>query len=381
MNSCARPIRNSLAFFGLSCRVEMINIDGSFGEGGGQILRTSLSLSLVTGKPFRIENIRAGRKSPGLLRQHLTAVNAAAAIGRADLEGASIGSKSLEFSPRSVEHGEYSFAVGTAGSTTLVLQTVLPALLTAPGPSALVLEGGTHNPFAPPFDFLVRSFLPLVARMGPQVDARLERPGFYPAGGGKIEVEIRPSQVLRRLDIQSRGEVLTKRARAAVANLPRTIATREVQFIGSKLSWSRDQLFAEVLEGSRGPGNVVTIEIEAENVTEVFTGFGERGVRAEAVADAAVQQARRYIGSGAAVGEYLADQLIVPMALAGGGSFTTTPLSRHATTNIKVVREFLDVRIETPQLERRLVRVEIGEPAEQQQEQQADAQTPPQESV
>src|SRR5437867_958993 len=164
----------------------MLLIDGSQGEGGGQILRTALGLSLVTGTPIRIEKIRAGRAKPGLLRQHLTAVNAATAIGAVDVEGATLGSQELTFRPGTVKPGEYRFAVGTAGSTGLVLQTVLPPLLTAPGPSTLTLEGGTHNPTAPPFDFLARAFLPLISRMGPSATARLERPGFYPAGGGQM---------------------------------------------------------------------------------------------------------------------------------------------------------------------------------------------------
>jgi RNA 3'-terminal phosphate cyclase (ATP) len=338
----------------------MLTIDGSFGEGGGQILRTSLALSLVTGKPFRIERIRAGRKSPGLLRQHVTAVNAAARIGCAEIKGAAIGSQTLDFSPQSIQPGEYSFAVGTAGSATLVLQTVLPALAIATGPSVLTLEGGTHNPFAPPFDFLAKSFLPLLNRMGPRVEAVLDRPGFYPAGGGKIRVTIEPAKQLGRLDIATRGKVTAKRAKALVANLPPTIATRELSLIGSKLSWTKEMLKAEIIEDSRGPGNVVTIEIECENVTEVFTGFGARGLRAEAVADQAVQQARRYLAGEAAVGEYLADQLIVPMAIAGAGSFTAGPLSRHATTNIEVVRKFLDVEIAASPVTKRVWSVQVG---------------------
>ena len=203
----------------------MLTIDGSFGEGGGQILRTALALSLVTGKPFRIDNIRAGRKNPGLLRQHLTAVNAATEISQAEVTGAGIGSRELTFAPGSVESGDYAFAVGTAGSTTLVLQTVLPALLIADGKSQLILEGGTHNPFAPPFDFLEQAFLPLVNRMGPRVTAELERPGFYPAGGGRMRVTIEPAGELKKhLDIPSRGEVRGRRAKAVVANLPISIA-------------------------------------------------------------------------------------------------------------------------------------------------------------
>jgi RNA 3'-terminal phosphate cyclase (ATP) len=338
----------------------MLTIDGSSGEGGGQILRTALALSLVTAKPFRIENIRAGRKNPGLLRQHLTAVNAATEISRAEVTGAAIGSRELTFAPGSVVSGNYAFAVGTAGSTTLVLQTVLPALLIASGKSKLILEGGTHNPFAPPFDFLEKSFLPLINRMGPRVTAELERPGFYPAGGGRMSVTIEPATRLDRLDLPARGEVLARRARAVVANLPISIAERELKVIARKLSWPREFTTAESIERSPGPGNVVIIELECEQVTEVFTGFGERSLRSEAVAEKAVQQARRYIGSEAAVGEHLADQLLIPMSMAGGGSFTTLPLSRHATTNIEVIGRFLEVRIETSQLADRVWKVDVS---------------------
>jgi RNA 3'-terminal phosphate cyclase (ATP) len=323
----------------------MITIDGSFGEGGGQILRTSLALSLVTGKPFRIENVRAGRKNPGLLRQHLTAVNAAATIGQAEVTGASIGSTVLTVIPGKIKHGDYHFAVGTAGSTTLVLQTVLPALLIADGPARLTLEGGTHNPFAPPFDFLARTFLPVLARMGMSVTAKLDRPGFYPAGGGRIEITINPSGNFLPLVLESRGELRSRQARAILANLPRKIGERELTIVRKKLSWPNDFLAIEQFNNSSGPGNIVSVEIRYDQITEIFTGFGEKGVPAEEVADQAVQHARRYLAADVAVGEYLADQLLVPMALGGGGSFTTLPPSRHTTTNIEIIRKFLDVEI------------------------------------
>src|SRR5687768_7428895 len=162
----------------------MITIDGSEGEGGGQVLRTSLSLALVTGKPFRIEKIRANRSRPGVMRQHVTAVEAACAIGGAECEELAVGASALTFVPGAVQAGGYRFAVGTAGSTSLVLQTLLPPLILADAPSRLVLEGGTHNMLAPPFDFVERVFLPILNRMGPNVSARLVRPGFYPSGGG-----------------------------------------------------------------------------------------------------------------------------------------------------------------------------------------------------
>ena len=337
----------------------MITIDGSYGEGGGQILRTSLALSLVTGKPFRIEKIRAGRKNPGLLRQHLTAVNAAAQIGQAEVTGATIGSQQLTFTPGRVAPSNYAFAVGTAGSATLVLQTVLPALLVASGPSTLTLEGGTHNPLAPPFDFLAKAFLPLVNRMGPRVEAKLERPGFYPAGGGKFSVEIDPAPTLARLDLPERGEIRGRRARAVVANLPRKIAERELAVIKQKMSWADEWLSAETVDNSRGPGNVAMMEIESEHVTEVFTGFGERGVTAEAVAEEVVKCARQYLAAGVAVGEHLADQLLVPMALAGGGMLTTVPPTRHTTTNVEIIRQFLDVEVEVKPLTNRTWSVEV----------------------
>jgi RNA 3'-terminal phosphate cyclase (ATP) len=204
----------------------MITIDGSTGEGGGQVLRTSLGLSLVTGRPFRIENIRAGRQKPGLMRQHLTAVRAAAQISNATLSGDEIGSRELHFEPGAVKHGSYEFAVGTAGSATLVLQTVLPGLIVAQGPSQLTLKGGTHNPWSPPFDFLAKVFLPLLARMGANVTVKLVRPGFYPAGGGEFTVDIQPATDgrLRPLELMERGEIIGRHARAIVARLPDQIA-------------------------------------------------------------------------------------------------------------------------------------------------------------
>src|SRR5579883_1362869 len=189
----------------------MIRIDGAYGEGGGQMLRSALSLSLVTGKPFSIENIRAKRERPGLLRQHLTAVLAAAEVGGAEITGANLGSTSLTFSPGRVKAGDYRFAVGTAGSATLVLQTVLPALMLAEGASHVSIEGGTHNTAAPPFDFLDRSFLPLIGRMGPQIRLELDRYGFYPAGGGCIRATIEPTRQLAPLDLQMRGEITSRK--------------------------------------------------------------------------------------------------------------------------------------------------------------------------
>lgn len=323
----------------------MLIIDGSQGEGGGQILRTALSLSACLNRPFRIINIRSARSKPGLRPQHLVAVQAAASIAAAQVEGDAIGSQTLTFVPGAITAGEYSFDIGTAGSTTLVLQTVLPALLAAKGPSRLILEGGTHNPMAPPFEFLQHAFLPLINRMGPNVSARLERSGYFPAGGGLVEVQIAPVTQLGALNLPERGAVRDIRATATVANLPEHIARRELQVLQQQLNLESSQLSINRDNVARGPGNIVVVQITCEHVTEVYAAFGKRGVRAETVANRLAQRVRHYLAADVAVGDYLADQLLVPLALAGNSSFLTMRPTRHTLTNIDVIRSFIDVDI------------------------------------
>lgn len=330
------------------------------GEGGGQILRSALALSLLTGRPFRIEKIRAGRKKPGLLHQHLTAVRAAQAVGRAELDGAALGSGTLWFRPREVVPGEYAFDVGTAGSATLVLQTILPALIVAREPSTLRLEGGTHNPNAPPFEFLARSYLPLVERMGPRFEARLERRGFFPAGGGAFTIRIEPSRPLGELVLLERGAVRACRATAIVARLPEAIGRRELDLVARELGWGRDHLRVETDDLSRGPGNVLLLEIETDALVEVVSSFGERGKPAERVALEAVEEARRYLDSGAPVGVHLADQLLLPISMAGGGVFRTVRPSSHFETNAAVLERFLDVRVQSEPIAGDLFEIRIG---------------------
>jgi RNA 3'-terminal phosphate cyclase (ATP) len=337
----------------------MISIDGSYGEGGGQIIRTSLALSLVTGKPFRIERVRARREKPGLQRQHLTAVTSAAEIGRAEVSGAAVGSDHFTFTPREVVPGDYTFSIGTAGSTTLVLQTILPPLMIAAEPSRLTLEGGTHNVHAPPFEFLAETFLPLVNRMGPSAAITLQRYGFYPPGGGRLEVSIEPAAQLARLDIPERGPIRAQHARALVVNLPASIGDRELAVVKEKMGLSDAQLEVETSANAFSPGNVLTIRITTEHLTEIVTGMGERGVRAETVAEKAATEALEYLETGAPVGEHLADQLLVPLALAGGGSFLTMQPSLHTTTNIAVIKKFLDVRITVAQVTGSLFQIEV----------------------
>ena len=337
----------------------MIRIDGRSGEGGGQILRTSLSLAVATGQAFRMEQIRAGRERPGLLRQHLTAVLAAAEICGGEVEGAALGASTLSFTPGTVRAGSYRFAVGTAGSATLVLQTVLPALMLADGPSEVTIEGGTHNMAAPPFDFLARAFVPLVERMGPKVTLTLERYGFYPAGGGRIRALIEPCATLKPLHLGERGEAVSRKVTAIVANLPGRIALREIETALDMLSWEKDCGQVVQTRDSAGPGNIVMVEIASGEVTEVFSAFGKLGVSAETVAAAAARDAREYLASRAVAGEHLTDQLLLPMALAGEGSFTAVKMNPHARTNVEVIGKFLPVRFEARE-EGEFVRVEVG---------------------
>lgn len=338
----------------------MILIDGSQGEGGGQVLRTALALSILTGKPFRIDRIRARRSNPGLRRQHLAAVKAAAEISAADVRGAALESSRLDFAPGPVKPGTYHFAVGTAGSATLVLQTVLPPLLAAKSPSELTLEGGTHNPMAPPFEFLALAFLPLLERMGARVDAKLERHGFFPAGGGRVTVRIDPPERLQPLALLERGALKRRRARALVAKLPEGIAARELSVVMRRLGWSKDELRAETVADSAGPGNAVLLELEYEHLTEVFAAFGERGRKAEDVAHAAAEEAESYLKTEAPIGAHLADQLLIPLALAGQGEFRTAEPSGHARTNIETIARFLDVPIRAEPAANRTWLVKVG---------------------
>jgi RNA 3'-terminal phosphate cyclase (ATP) len=337
----------------------MLTIDGSFGEGGGQILRTAISLALVTGQEVRIEKIRAGREKPGLQRQHLAAVEAAAALSQANVEGSELGSRKILFRPGSVAPGDYSFTVGSAGSATLVLQTILPALLTVAAPCAVLLEGGTHNPFAPPFEFLAKTYLPQINRLGPRVRSKLDRHGFYPAGGGKMRVTIDPATKLQPFSLLERGRVLDCRGTAIVAHLPRHIAERELKVLKRELGLhSADTRIEEVK--SYGPANAVFVEVETESVTEVFVGFGEQGVRAELVAGRLAKEVRRYLDAEVPVGEHLADQLLLPLALAGGGSFVTLPLSSHSLTNIEVLKHFLPIDVKVEPVSDHAVRVQLA---------------------
>jgi len=322
----------------------MIEIDGSRGEGGGQILRSALALSMVTGRGFRMSRVRAGRAKPGLMRQHLTCVQAAAGVCGARVEGAVVGSQDVSFVPGPVVAGVYSFAVGTAGSTMLVLQAVLPALLRA-GASTLTVEGGTHCLAAPPFEFVERALVPLMNRAGASVRLRMERHGFYPAGGGRVVVDIEPAQASPRFELLEAGPRLGMSATAIVSRLSPNVAARELQVLRTKLGLEPDAAHLVDVTDALGPGNAAFVEVRHEHVTDVFSTVGRVGVTAEAVAGEIVDQVREFGAAEKPVGWHLADQLMVPLAVLGGGAFATGPLTEHSRTNIETLGLF-GVRVE-----------------------------------
>ncbi len=337
------------AILNLKIMKTKIIIDGSVGEGGGQILRSALSLAVCTGQPFQIKNIRAGRAKPGLMRQHLTCVQAAAEISDAQVVGAVIGSTELQFTPTTLKSGisggAYNFAIGTAGSVMLVLQTILPPLLFAKGVSDITLCGGTHNGMAPPFEFLTRAFLPQLKALGAEVRLTLDRHGFNPAGGGRITAHIAPCTAWKPLNLMARGALLNRYAEAIIAGVPVDVAKRELATIGAALTMSEDQLKIRGLPATEGPGNALLLTLEYAQCTEVFMRLGEKGLASETVAKKLLRESAEYAKSEAAVGEYLADQLLLPMALGAGGEFTTVAISDHFKTNVGVIQQFLNVNV------------------------------------
>lgn len=308
------------------------------------MLRTALSLSMITGQPFRISGIRGQRSRPGLLRQHLTAVQAAAQITDAHTVGAQLNSTELEFRPGKVMAGNYTFAIGTAGSTTLVMQTLIPALLNADAPSTIRVSGGTHNPAAPPFEFIERAWLPLLRRMGAVIEISLLRHGFAPAGGGELQARIWPSK-LAPLHLESRGDYSGTRAEALVSATFSSQASHELDRVAVRLKLDRRAMKIIDNGESQGPGYMVLIEGEHTGVTEVFSSIGNGRARGEQMADSAIDDYLRWIDSSAAVGHHLADQLLLPMAIAGGGSLTTDRFSSHLASNARVIQCFLPVAI------------------------------------
>ena len=333
-----------------------IQLDGA--AGGGQMLRTALSLAMVTGQPFRMVNIRGKRPKPGLMRQHLTCVKAACEISDGTADGAEIGSTELVFRAGKVRGGSYHFAIGTAGSTGLLFQTLLPALLHADGPADLRLEGGTHNPMAPPFEFLDRVFLPALRKMGADATLELEQTGFAPVGGGIVNCRVAPCAKLAPLHLHDRGELKFLRLRVPVRNLPISIAGRMLD--AALAEFSCDDASVETREPGPGRGVCCLYEAAFAHSSELASAFGETNITAERVGLRAARSMRSFVGCGVPVGRWLADQLLLPMALAGGGSFTTMAPDAHVPANISVIGKFLAVPISVEEEDRGKWRVTVG---------------------
>lgn len=327
----------------------MLDIDGTHGEGGGQILRGALALALVTGRAFRIRNIRAGRAKPGLMRQHLTAVAAAARVGAAHVVGATLGSTELTFEPNVVTAGVYEFDIGSAGSTMMVLQAVLPALARLPVASRLTIIGGTHNPMAPPFEFIAESLAPQLTNIGWRCEFSLQRYGFVPAGGGSITVAIAPATAAQPLTLLERGEFHSCEARVLISHLAYDIAQRELAALQAALPWKHIAGGITQTRDSNGPGNMLSAHLRYQHVTHVVSALGERRRRGEDIARQVATEACEFHNypHAAPVGEYLCDQLMIPLAITGGGQFRCTNWSLHAESQRYVIAQFLGIDVTT----------------------------------
>lgn len=326
----------------------MLNIDGSIGEGGGQVLRTSLALAAITGKAFRMTNIRRRRAKPGLMPQHLKAVEAASAVGMARVEGDRFGSQELVFEPTGIRSGQFHFDIGTAGATSLVLQTIVYPLSFGPADADLTLVGGTHVPWSPCFHYLQLHWLRYMEKIGFAIDLKLESAGFYPRGGGRIHATIRPASKLSPLQMLDRGSLKRIRGISAVANLSTEVAERQKRQAHRRLGELSQLAEFEILSiPALSPGTFLMLLAEFENSQCCFYGLGARGKPAERVADEAVNELRDFMSTDGCVDHYLADQLVLPLALASGKSdVKASRITQHLTTNAEVVRMFLPVSIE-----------------------------------
>jgi RNA 3'-phosphate cyclase len=330
----------------------MVHIDGSLGEGGGQVLRSSLTLSILTGKALHMTNIRARRSKPGLGHQHLNAVQAATAVSKARVEGDRLGSQTLTFHPGEIQSGRYNFDIGTAGSTSLVLQTIFLPLSRAGSASTVAITGGTHVPWSPSFHYLELHWMAFMRRCGFDALLDLNQAGFYPRGGGKIQATLRPAQSIAPLQIKAPGELQRIQGLSMVSNLSWDIASRQKRQARRRIAeWGPDfdrRVKIKNLQApSPGKGTMLLLLAEFEHGQCCYFGLGERGKPAERVADEAVDGLQNFLQSGAAIDQYLADQLLLPLALAEQPSeLHTSQITQHLVTNADVLRAFMDVKIE-----------------------------------
>ena len=327
---------------------DVVEIDGSYGEGGGQVLRTSLALSLLTGRPVRINRIRAGRPKPGLAAQHLRAVEASRAVCGGHVEGAALGSTEIALAPGEVAPGRYELEIGTAGATALVLHTLYLPLALAGGPSELVIRGGTHVAWSPTFHYLRDHWRPALALMGLDVEIEIRRAGYYPKGGGEIFARVFDRDKVKPLKLPLEPAPDVAKVTVVTTRLPDHVAQRQADTARELLEKEGLETGVEI-EGYDGiqPGTATHVRIARGLLGGMFTSLGERGLRAEKVASRCAEQAVAFAHSDAAVDKYLADQLILPLALAEGSSeYTTNEITGHLVTNADIVSEFLPVDID-----------------------------------
>jgi RNA 3'-terminal phosphate cyclase (ATP) len=333
----------------------MIELDGAMGEGGGQILRTSLALSLLTKKPFHLRNIRAKRSKPGLQAQHLSSVQAASAVGQGKLRGASLGSTDLFFEPGEVSAGAYHFRIGTAGATSLVLHTVYLPLALAAGPSTVTIEGGTHVKASPCFHFLQSTWRGYMATLGLGVELRMLRPGFFPRGGGLIEARLagdwKPTVDLtlrvRQEQHAERDDCGKPVIYSAVAGLPESIARRQAERAYQELKRNKLKADVQYETWDGGPGTMLAVELPTRPVPTLFFGLGERGKPAERVADEAVKQVLAFVrAKPPGIDAHSADQILLPLAVSpGAAEFRVAEITQHLLTNIATIGQFLEREI------------------------------------
>jgi RNA 3'-terminal phosphate cyclase (ATP) len=324
----------------------MITIDGSYGEGGGQILRTSLALSCLFRKPFTVTNIRKGRAKPGLMPQHLAGVRAARLVSGAAVRGDAVGSTELSFEPGEIRGGDYFYDIGTSGSTPLLLQTMIPALLLAKEKSVVTLLGGTHVPFSPPFHYLSMVFAPFLSRIGIDVSVAIDAYGFYPRGGGKIRAEIFPAREIRPFRETERGRLLEIAGYSVAGSLPLAVALRQKSAAENRIRAGMGDLSVPLeIEAlnvpAPGPGTFLFLRAEYENVPAGFVSLGARGKRAETVGEEAAEELLRHHAVPGAFDPHMADQIVLYLALCPEESvFTASSVTSHLLTNLWVIERF-----------------------------------------
>lgn len=326
--------------------MKTIELDGSHGEGGGQILRTALSLSCMTGHALKLYNIRTGRKKPGLMPQHITCVHAASEISNAEIKGAEAGSTELIFVPGKTMPGNYIFDIKTAGSCTLVFQTLLPPLMLGGKPSTVTIKGGTHVPLSPTYHYLADVLFPMLRKIDVSVDSAIDKYGFYPEGGGEVSFTVHPASQVKGLDVSERGALTALYGYSAVSHLPVQIALRQKNAMEQKVTSFHADIHIMNVE-SPGAGTFTFLAAQYKNTVAGFSSIGKKGKPAEKVGAVTAEAFLDFHHTSAAVDLHLADQIVLYLSLSReDSSFTTSCITEHLLTNLWVIKKFMDIHYE-----------------------------------